>query len=172
MVAVDAAHATALRAERDVRWEELPGFGETGSGMEAFPVTAPSTPAPAQQSCMDYDFFLYASGARTLQAILAPTLSFQPGRGLRYSVSVDREAAHVVDAWASHSDADWSRAVSDGVHRVSTALGNLAAGQHQLHFCRVDAGVVVERLLINGAKTSATYLGPPESADIAPVLKH
>jgi hypothetical protein len=54
-----------------------------------------------------------------------------------------------------------------GVHRVATPLGDLAAGIHTLHFCRVDPGVVLERLVIYGDKPPTTYLGSPESARAA-----
>ena len=120
---------------------------------------------------MAYDFFLYEDGSRTLDSVLAPTLSFIPGHGLRYSITVDKQPVQVVDAWASNTQADWDRAVSDGVHRVSTSLGDLPAGQHTLHFCRVDPGVVLERLVISGSKHSRSYLGPPESAFISPTSK-
>jgi len=43
-------------------------------------------------------------------------------------------------------------------------LGELGAGQHRLHVCRVDAGVVLERLMITRDRPPNSYLGPPESA--------
>jgi len=164
IVSIDSAHTSGGHSANGVQWEQIPGFGETSSGMEAFPVTAASTLPPKPQACMDYDFFLYENGQRTLDSVLAPTLSFTPGRGLRYSVAIDGQSVQVVDAWASNTPDDWARAVSDGVHRVSTALGDLAAGQHTIHFCSVDPGVVLERLIVSGSKPSRSYLGPPESA--------
>jgi hypothetical protein len=170
-VSIEAAHFSANHASEGVKWEEISGFGETLSGMEAFPVTAESTVPPSARACMDYSFFLYDSGARALSSILAPTMSFAPGRGLRYSVAIDGMPPTIVDAWASNTQADWARAVSDGVHRVSTPLGYLATGQHTLQFCRVDPGVVLERLIISHDTTSPTYLGPPESAFFSPASK-
>jgi Gylcosyl hydrolase family 115 C-terminal domain len=76
---------------------------------------------------------------------------------------VDGNPETIVDAWSSNTDADWQRAVSDGVHKVTTNLGLIERGSHVLHFCRVDAGVVLERLLINAGPPTAEYLGPPES---------
>jgi hypothetical protein len=166
-VVIDAAHTTSRTDAGGVSWQEIPGFGETHSGIEAFPVTADSTLPPVAQACMDYDFTLYASGQRTLETILAPTLSFMPGRGLRYSIALDHHAPTVIDAWAPNTEADWAQAVSDGVHRIATPLGDLADGAHHLQLCRVDPGVVVERLLISRQKADHNYLGGPESVSVA-----
>jgi len=119
---------------------------------------------------MDYDFFLQEGGVRKLESVLAPTLRFVPGRGLRFSVAVDDRPFTVVDAWATDTQPEWEKAVSDGVHKVWSPLGNLAAGRHSLHLCRVDAGVVIERLIITRDRPPSTYLGPPESAIAHPSL--
>jgi hypothetical protein len=166
VVSIEAEHSAVNRAANGVAWQVIPGFGETLSGMEAFPITAPSSIGPTPGACLDYNFFLYSAAPRTLESILAPTLGFAPGHGLRYSISVDTHSATIVDAWSSNTHADWAKAVSDGVHKVSTPLGNLAVGQHTLHFCRVDPGVVIEKLVIFSGLAPTTYLGPPESASL------
>ena len=82
---------------------------------------------------MDYVFTVFTTEERTLQAVLAPTLSFMPGQGLRYGVALDGNPETIVDAWSSNTDADWRRAVSDGVHKVTTNLGLIERGSHVLH---------------------------------------
>jgi hypothetical protein len=143
--------------------------------MEAFPVTAPSTVDAASAACLDYNVYLFDSGPMNLQAIIAPTMSFQPGRGLRYSVAMDDQPAKVVDAWESNKLSDWETAVSDGVHKLTTAMNVAQPGKHTIHFCRVDPGVVLEKLVLTKvpqkpavafgppAPPATTYLGPPES---------
>ena len=187
-VAIDAAHFTTAH-NTAITWQELPHFGETVSAMTTFPVTAPSTeiatviPSGPERSrtgegsqhftdasvanhspsqpCLDYTFTLLDPGPRTLETILAPTLAFQPGHSLRYSIAIDDQPQTIVDAWA-HSD--WSTVVSNGVNRVATPLGTLTAGAHTFHLCRIDADLTVERLILTSKKPDATYLGPPESA--------
>jgi hypothetical protein len=163
VVSIDAEHTSHSDASNGIRWESLPAFGLTLSGIESFPVTAPSTLNDAPQSCVEYDFTTLRAGQRTVQTILAPTIAFAPNRGLRYSIQIDRQPAQMVDAWEKNTVEEWSQVVSDGVHRVSTRLGPLAAGPHTLRFCRVDAGVVLERILIF-EKQPPEYLGPLESA--------
>jgi Gylcosyl hydrolase family 115 C-terminal domain len=164
VVAMEAEHASATRGAHGVSWQKLPGFGETLSGMEAFPVTAESTVDPKDAACLDYDFYLWDAGNRRLESVLAPTMQFVPGRGLRFSVGVDAQPPTVVDAWATNTPAEWEKSVSDGVHKIWLPLGELGAGQHRLHVCRVDAGVVLERLMITRERQPNSYLGPLESA--------
>jgi Glycosyl hydrolase family 115/Gylcosyl hydrolase family 115 C-terminal domain len=163
VVSIEAEHFSANRAAGGVSWQKIPGFGETLSGMEAFPVTAASVTNGAA-ACMDYSVYLFDSGAMNLQAVLAPTLNFVPGRGLRYSVAFDGQPAMMVDAWASNTQHDWETAVSDGVHKIDTAVAIDKPGAHTLHFCMVDPAVVLEKLVLSKGKQTPTYLGPPESA--------
>ncbi len=163
VITIDAEHATARRDAQGVQWQTLPGFGETLSAVEAFPTTAPSSLPGAPQACLDYRFTTAASGKRSLRSILAPTLSFTPGRGLRFGVALDQSPQIVVDAWKDNSQAHWKKAVSDGVNTLTAPLGQVAAGTHTLHLCRIDPGVAVERLILYGATAPTSYLGPRES---------
>jgi hypothetical protein len=163
VVTIDAEHNDRNQPSNGIRWETLPGFGLTLSAIESFPVTAQSTLNSSLQACVEYGFTSLGEGQRTVQMILAPTIAFAPNRGLRYSIRIDRQPEQIVDAWQSNTVEEWSRAVSDGVHRVSTPLGLLPAGPHTLHFCRVDPGVVLERILIFETQPP-DYLGPLESA--------
>ena len=173
VVAIEAEHFTSNRPAGGVTWQVIPGFGETLSGMEAFPVLAPSTLPGAPQACLDYTFSLHESGARKFEAVTAPTSPFVPKRGLRYSIAVDRAAPLVVDVWGDTSDAEWRKAVSDGVHKVTTSLGTISIGVHTLHVCRVDAGIVFERFQIYSGSAPMEYLGRSESAQAsAPLHAH
>jgi hypothetical protein len=107
--------------------------------------------------------YLYDSGEFTLQSVLAPTLNFVPGRGLRFAVSVDDGPRTIVDALEHNAESDWAQAVSDGVRKVSTPLSISAPGYHTLKFWMVDPGVVVERIVISHGRIAPSYLGPPES---------
>jgi hypothetical protein len=162
-VTIDAEHASGMTAADGVKWEVLPGFGETLSAMEAFPVTAPSSSDATKSACMEYKMDLFDTGSMELTLTIAPTLNFVPGRGLRVAVGMDGEAPQVVDTLGIDAEGDWSKWVSDGVRRVHVPVQLGATGEHTLHLCRVDAGVAVERVMVTKGKPASTYLGPPES---------
>ena len=162
-VNIDAEHASSSSAANGVKWEKLPGFGETLSGMEAFPVTALSSEDADKSACLDYKIALFDTGPMDVTLTIAPTLNFVPGRGLRIAVGMDAASPQVVDTLGKDAEGDWSKWVSDGVRRVHVPVEVHAAGEHTLHICRVDAGVVVERIMVSKGNIPASYLGPPES---------
>ena len=160
-LAIDAADTMARTADGEVHWVELPGFGETKSAMTVLPVTAAS--APESKASLEYRVFVQSAGTSELEAVLAPTLRFVPGRGLRFAVSVDDGPRTMVDELADDSDAAWRKVVSDGVRKVRLPLEMGAAGYHTLKVWMVDPGVVLERLVLWQGKPVESYLGPPES---------
>ena len=178
-VSIDAAHFTGKTEVTGVRWVDLPDYGETLSAMTVLPVTAASRPPPQPAPTLEYRMYLFDSGKASVQAILAPTLNFVPGRGLRYAISLDDQPPVIVDALADESQQAWATAVSDGVRKVTTLLHVTSPGYHTLKLRMVDPGVVLEKLVIGLADPDAprfpgapaateptvppSYLGPPES---------
>lgn len=161
-VAIEAANTSDRTADGDTHWEELPGYGETRSAMTVFPVTAESN--TDSKAALSYSMYLYDSGDFEMQATLAPTLNFVPGRGLRFAVSVDDGPRTIVDELEHNTQQDWEKAVSDSVRRVTVPLTIDKPGNHTLHIWAVDPGVVIERIVVSHGALKPSYLGPPESA--------
>jgi hypothetical protein len=162
-ISIEAEHFTSQSSVGAVHWEKIPGFGETLSGVAVFPVTAASTEPPQPAPVLEYRMYLFEGGKFNVQAILAPTLNSVPGRGLRFTISFDDLPPLVVDALAHTSQKDWEQAVSDGVRKVTSTLSVDGPGFHTLKFRSVDAGVVLEKLVISQGELPVSYLGPPES---------
>jgi hypothetical protein len=161
-----------------VHWDKIPGFGETLSGVTIFPVTAASLEPPQPAPTLEYRMYLFDSGKCDVEAILASTNNFVPGRGLRYAISFDDQPPLVVDALADNSQKAWEEAVSNGVRKVTSTLTVDAPGYHTLKIRMIDPGVVLEKLVVGFADPTArfsgisntnqnlipdSYLGPPES---------
>jgi hypothetical protein len=161
-VAIEAADTSSRTADGATHWEELPGYGETKSAVTVFPVTAESN--PDSKAGLAYNMYLYDAGDFQLQATLAPTLNFVPGRGLRFAVSVDDGPRTVVDELEHNTQQDWEQAVSDGVRRVTLPLTIAKPGYHTLRIWAVDPGVVLERIVVSHGPLKPSSLGPPESA--------
>jgi hypothetical protein len=162
-VSIEAEHYTTQTGAGATRWSKLPDFGETLSGMTIFPVTAASVLPPQPSPTLEYKMYLFDPGTYQVEAILAPTLNFVPGRGLRYGISFDDQSPLVVDALADNSDKAWATAVSDGVRKVISTLTIDHPGYHTLKFRMVDPGVVLEKLVVGQGELPSSYLGPPES---------
>jgi hypothetical protein len=162
-VSIEAEHFTGETSAGEVHWDKIPGFGETLSGMTVFPVTAPSAEPPQPAPVLEYKMYLFEGGTFNVEAILAPTLNFVPGRGLRYALSFDDQQPQMVDALEDHSEKNWEQAVSDGVRKITSTLKLDGPGYHTLKFRMVDPGVVLEKLVISPGPRPPSYFGPPES---------
>lgn len=178
-VSINAAHYTSRNSGDGAHWGDIPGYGETLSGMTVFPVTAKSVPPPKPAPTLDYRMYLFDHGKCSVTAILAPTLNALPNRGVRYAISFDGQRPKVVNAVAEHSHADWAKDVSNGVRKVTTVLNVPSAGYHTLRFRMIDPGLVLEKLIVafpnprephfpgvhapKIPRAPSSYLGPPES---------
>lgn len=162
VVAIEAPHHARAIAPAGRQWLALPDHGRTLSGMTTLPADAPAL-APADGMRLEYDLHTYTTGSATVHVTLAPTLDFQPGRGLRYAVSIDDEAPQVVELHADKSLATWERRVADGAATFSTRHTLPRVGAHVLKFWAIDPGVVLHRLVLDLGGQRPSYLGPPES---------
>ena len=160
---MEAEHFSRKTDAKSARWEKVDDFGRTLSGMTIFPVVTASVSPPQNSPCLEYDMYLFDSGQAEAETILAPTLNFVPGRGLRFAISFDDAPPQVIDALAQNSLKDWETTVKDGVRKVRSRHNPARAGLHTLKFWMVDPGVVLEKLVVNFGGVKPSYLGPPES---------
>jgi hypothetical protein len=161
VVAMEAEHyARAVPAEGR-EWLRIPDHGRTLSGMTALPVDAPADDKPRMR--LEYEMNLFSAGKVEVQATLAPTQKFKPGEGLRYAISFDDEAPQMINIHADSSEKAWERSVSDGATVLTSKHSIAAPGKHTLKFWVVDAGLVLQKLVVNTGGQRNSYLGPPES---------
>ena len=161
-VSIEAEHFTRNIATPAACWEKIDDYGRTLSSMTLFPVTAQSATPPASPY-LQYKMYLFDKGTAKVEAILAPTLNFVPGRGLRFGISFDDEPVQVIDALADNSQAAWETSVRDSVRYASSSHLIREPGYHTLKFWMVDPGVVLQKLVVDFGGVRPSYLGPPES---------
>jgi hypothetical protein len=163
-VSIEAEHYSRAVAPQGMRWQKIPDFGRTLSGMTPFPVTAQSQNLSAAGGMrLEYQICLFHEGPVSVDAYLAPTQKFLPTKGFRYGISFDDEQPQVINVHAGYGQADWERSVKDSI-RVLTSKHVLSApGYHVLKFWMIDPGLVLEKLVVNTGGALPSYLGPPES---------
>ena len=162
-VSMEAEHFNRKVGANRARWEKIAGYGRTLSSMTVFPVTAPSVTPPANSPCLEYRMYLFSAGKVEVETIVAPTLNFVPGRGLRFAVSFDDQPPQVVDALEHNTLKDWEKSVEDSVRQVKSTHTLASPGYHTLKFWMVDPGLVLQKLVVNLGGVKPSYLGPPES---------
>ncbi len=162
-ISIEAEHHSRAVAPPGRKWQTIPGFGLTLSGVTAFPVTAEASLPSATGMRLEYELHLFHDGPVSVHAYLAPTQQFRPGPGLRYAVSFDDETPQIVDVHADGSLAAWEKAVADGVMVRSSNHVLARPGPHVLKFWTVDPGLVLQKLVVDAGGVRPSYLGPPES---------
>ena len=162
-VSIEAEHYTAKHDAGPVHWDRIADYGRTLSSMTIFPVTAASVTPPQNAPSLEYRMVLFDSGKAEVQCILAPTLNFVPGRGLRFALSFDDRSPKIIDALEHNSPQDWAETVKDGVRMVKSDFTLENPGEHTLKVWMVDPGLVLQKLIVNLGGLQDSYLGPPES---------
>jgi hypothetical protein len=169
-IAIEAEHYSTNKEAAGASWQVIPNYGRTLSSMAVFPVTVPSTPEPATDvsPCLEYEVYLMTPGELTVSVLIAPTIDFIPGQGLRLGVSFDEDPVQVVSAIGlakdgSYSEADWEQSVILNIRTAVSKHTLPETGYHTLKIWMVDPIVVLQKMIIDTGGLKPSYLGPPES---------
>ena len=168
-VSIEPEHFTKKIEAGENRWIKIEDYGRTLSGMRATqPVDAPSATPGKDSPCLEYQMYLFSTGAVEVATITSPTLNFVPGRGLRFAVSFDDEAPQVVtlvpgNYSAQNGNRDWEKIVGGNARYARSPHTLAKSGYHTLKFWMVDPGVVLQKIVVDCGGVKPSYLGPPES---------
>ncbi len=130
VVSIEPEHYTRKTDSGQWRWIRVEDYGRTLSGMRAeCPPDSPRSRTDA--SCLEYQMYLFHAGAIDVETIAAPTLNFEPDRGLSFAISFDGDAPQTVTLVpknynAQNGNRDWETTVKDNaryVHSTSYAVG-------------------------------------------------
>lgn len=145
-------------------WCSIPNLGRSGSAITVLPSTAEITPDNAPS--LEYRFYVLTGGDARIHVRLLPTHPLVPGKGLRLAVALDKGSLlplSVTTGFNPKKDA-WKQQVLANAVEVSTKLpSTLNPGWHTLRLIAVDAGVVVDRIVIDLGGLHPSYNGPEET---------
>ena len=95
-VSMEAEHFTKNVPAAQARWEKIEGYGRTLSGMAVMPVAVASVLPPNASPRLEYTMYLFNAGKVSVLSYIAPTLNFNPDRGLRIAISMDNETPLII----------------------------------------------------------------------------
>lgn len=168
-VSIEPEHFTKKIDAGENQWIKIQDYGRTLSGMRATqPVDAPSATPGKDSACLEYQMYLFSTGAVEVATITSPTLNFVPGRGLRVAVSFDDETPQVItlvpeNYKAQNGNRDWEKTVGDNARTIRSSHSLAKPGYHTLKYWMVDPGVVLQKIIVDCDGMKPSYLGPPES---------
>jgi hypothetical protein len=168
-----AATAARTRTEvNGVRWEEIPDYGRADAALAVYPVTAASVLPPAKAPTLEYPLYLPRAGTFEVTLVLGPVMDLMPDRGMRIAVAFDDAAPQVLDIFADRAAETflgaswWQRFTRDNARYLRSSHEVTTPGPHMLKLAMVDAGVVVQKIIISDGRLPETYFGPPECAPV------
>jgi hypothetical protein len=167
---VVSIHAGHFSAQHDLPsgagWRPIPGLGRSGSAVTVLPSTA-TIPADAAPR-LSYRFHVANASATppTLHVRLLPTHPIVSGRGLRLALALDYGAplpVAVTKGFDSKSSEWQQRVLANATEATISLSAPLSPGWHELHLVAVDAGVVVDKIVIDLGGLRPSYDGPAET---------
>ncbi|WP_416307562.1 glycosyl hydrolase 115 family protein [Neptunicella sp. SCSIO 80796] len=162
-VSIMAASGRASNSHAGSGWQEIPLYGREQSAMSSFAPLDQRFTDTDNAPYLEYDVYLFNPQQLQVHTIVAPTLNFVPGRGLRFAIGFDDQPPQMIDILANSQHSDWQQAVSDGVRSVLTEHQLEQPGAHKLKIYMLDPAVVIQKIIIDTGGLQPSYLGPPPS---------
>lgn len=171
-LSIEAAHyvnsVPGNYKDRQVKFENLQGYGKTNSAMKAFPsdaCTVPGQDAPY----LEYKFVLEESGTYEAEFYMQPSNPVTRENQLLYAVRINEEMTETVNAvekdyQVGDQAEKWAEGVLSQIRRQTVSI-KCRAGFNTLRVYHVTPGFVLEKIVIYpmGEKPEESYLGPAET---------
>lgn len=175
VVSIEAEHTADRVAKSGVEWKVIENYGRSLSSMKMFPTTV-SFNNVEEAPYLEYRFYIDEDGEYQLTTYTAPTNNLSVDSRLRYAVSFDGADPVIADALpvgfkaGDIFNAAWSNAVMENVHKTTT-VHTLTKGVHTLRFYGLDAGLVLQKLVLSKGDLAPSYFGPEESFYVGKIVK-
>ncbi len=173
--AYTAAAGMGLSDGRYAGFRVIPNYGRYDSSIKVYPVTMEIAAQYETGKSLErlpyaaYTFFVEEEAQYRVRVYLAPSNHLDGDKvELRYGIRVDDNEDIVVNALPEGYVAGdcyewrWCHAVEINAHICESEM-TLTAGLHTLKFYGVDAGVVLQKMVIYRGALPESYLGPQES---------
>ena len=165
VVSIHAGHFTGQTdLPSGAGWRSIPGLGRTGLAVTVLPSSASISPSAAPS--LDYRIHIITNNPAALHVRLLPTHPLVNGQGLRLAVSIDEgpPLPLAVTSGFDPKSKEWSNRVLSNATEVTLKLPDiLKPGAHTLRLIAVDAGVVVDKIVIDLGGLKPSYDGPAET---------
>lgn len=173
IVAIEAEHYVEADSQDGYEWCRLKEYGKTLSSMKIYPVDK-NFDEIGKAPSMTYRVLIREGGEYTLRGITAPTNNLEDGRNMRYAVSVDDGAPTAVKTLPDehynigsghYRDRDWAEGVLNNCHYGENSV-SLEPGVHNIRIYGVEAGLVLQKLILYRDVLPDSYFGPTESSRV------
>lgn len=167
VIAMEAEHTSQRVSKSGVEWKVIEHYGRTLSSLKMYPTTVTFEVADNAPN-LEYSLYADQDGVFTLTAYTAPTNNLASHSKMRYGVSFDGGEPVIADTLPTGiiagdpHNTPWCQGVLDNIHMAATTH-QLTKGLHTLRIHGLDAGLVLQKLVLSRKPLPPSYLGPEES---------
>lgn len=163
-------HSFAIEAEdfnrktdrSGVAWQIIPDLGKTGSGSVAlFPIARhdfAGNQLAEKSPYLEYEVSFAKTGQFTLHVHLIPTHPLS-GTLLRFAVGLNNDAPEAVALDVQDGSPAWAQGVLNATRVATSTLNVTRTGKQTLKIYGVDAGVVLDKIVVDIDGVQDNYLG-------------
>lgn len=164
-VSVQATNFTKQFATNTIKWQSIKNIGRDGNGITAFPVTHAQQGITSNSPHLEYDIYTYNKGEAALNLYFSPTLNFHnSSTGLQFAISIDNETPQVISLNKEDSNNNvWEQWAGNNIIVKTTNHTLSKQGEHTIKYWLIDAGIVLQKLVLATGSLEKTYLGPKET---------
>jgi hypothetical protein len=163
-LSIEAAKGIPLQQTDDANWQEIQNHGRTYSSMTGMVNPELNFLDRIKQApYLEYNVYLFSTGPIQINSYLAPSLNFDPTRGIRFAIGIDDEIPQIIDVLAENTTATWEESVKNGVRIVSSKHMILSPGNKKLRLYLLESGVSLQKIVIDTGGLRPSYLGPEQS---------
>jgi hypothetical protein len=155
------AFAANLAGQNRGQWTIVPGLGRTGMALTVLPSDVPPVHNPADAPRLEFRIAFPREGNVTIKFLLLPTHPLS-GNELRLAVGLDDAPPEIASVAVNDGGPEWAQGVLNAVRVASVQLRLSAPGTHVLRVYGIDAGVALDRVVVDYGGLASSYLGSPQ----------
>ncbi|MDR1687981.1 MAG: glycosyl hydrolase 115 family protein [Clostridiales bacterium] len=169
VISITANHYAEKEPAGEASWEEIEFYGKSGSTMKMFPTTS-FFENPKDAPYLKYSFYIETPGKYELTMYFGPSNNVYADKvQMRCALRLDGGEFCEISALPAgylsgvNENAAWGQSVLNSGRALKVNAYELSEGLHNLRVYGMDAGVLLQKLVLANGELKQSFFGPPET---------
>jgi len=169
-ISIESSSYSKLVNTNNIKWQVIPDIGRTKDGITIFPVTIRNLDYTNKEPRIEYKLFFIDTGTFKIYFYVSPTLNYyNTPKGLCFTTWINDEEPQIICMHEKDIGLDWkypkwwNDAVSNNIRIYETKIKINKIGENILNIGTIDAGIIIQKIVVDTGNLKETYLGPPET---------